>query len=194
VADAKIIGLDPSLRNWGVATGTYNAAKRIVTVDDLFVVQPVVPTGKQVRQSSKDLEAAFQLLEGVLPYANEVNAIFVEVPVGSQNARSMASYGICIGILGAIRALGLPFFEVTPTEVKVTAVNSKTATKRQMIDWATKAHPNAPWPTQVKKGVTSIIESKAEHMADAVGAIHAGIQTPAFQQAVRFMEGAEITH
>lgn len=67
----------------------------------------------------------------------DVNMVVVEVPVGSQSARSMASYGICIGILASITK---PMIQVTPTEVKMATVGSKTASKQDMIDWATSAY------------------------------------------------------
>ena len=94
----------------------------------------------------------------------------------------MASYGICVGVLGALRAQGIPFFEVTPIEVKLAACGIKTASKSQMIDWAVKNYPKAPWPTYKENGSSLISSAKAEHMADAIAAIHAGISTLAFKQ------------
>jgi Holliday junction resolvasome RuvABC endonuclease subunit len=183
----KVVGFDPSMNNWGIATGTYDTESRKVTIYHLDVTNAVLPTGKQVRQNSKDLEAAQQLYAGALKVIDEAHAIFVEVPVGSKSARAMASYGICIGILGGLRASGTPFFEVTPTEVKVAATGLKTATKKQMIDWGVSAHPEAPWPTYKRKGELVITESTAEHMADAVGAIYAGLATNQFKQSLHFM-------
>jgi Holliday junction resolvasome RuvABC endonuclease subunit len=104
----------------------------------------------------------------------------------------MASYGICVGILGAMRSRGTHFFEVTPTEVKLAATNNKTATKKQMIDWAMTNHPAAPWPWYKKKGERLLSEAKAEHMADAIAAIYAGVKLPAFQQ-LTMMVGASPT-
>lgn len=95
----------------------------------------------------------------------------------------MASYGICVGILGAIRESGIPFFEVTPTEVKLASVGSKTASKSDMINWAIKHHPEAGWP--MSRG--SVVAGKAEHMADAIATIYAGIKTQPFQQILPFL-------
>jgi hypothetical protein len=173
------------MNNWGIASGDLNLSTGALTITSLAVTQPVKPTGKQVRQNSKDLEAANQLAAGAWAAVKDAQAIFIEVPVGSQSARAMASYGICIGILGSMRANGIPFYEVTPTEVKLAATNNKTATKNQMIDWATGEYPYADWPTETKKGVSRIIVSKAEHMADAIAAIHAGVKTQMFQQTLR---------
>jgi len=93
-------------------------------------------------------------------------------------SRAMASYGICVGVLGALRASGIPFFEVTPREVKMASVGSKVATKEAMINWARQTHPEAGWPKAA---------AKAEHMADATAAIHAGLRTNEFKQLIQFL-------
>ena len=183
----KVVGFDPSLRNWGIAIGTYEIAFNKLTITDLQTLCPILPTGKQVRQNSLDLESAMQLCKGAMAAMEDAHAIFVEVPIGSQSARAMASYGICVGVLGALRAAGKPFFEVTPTEVKVTACGTKTATKEQMILWALHKHPEANWPTYKENGKTLISSAKAEHQSDAIGAIYAGFSSNQFQQLLRFM-------
>jgi Holliday junction resolvasome RuvABC endonuclease subunit len=141
------------------------------------VINPVLPTGKQVRQNSLDLQASQQLCAGALSAVKDAQIIFVEVPVGSQSARAMASYGICVGVLGALRASGIPFFEVTPNEVKLASVGSKVATKNEMIQWASNTHPEVQWPKAA---------AKAEHVADATAAIHAGLNTNEFKQLIPF--------
>ncbi len=181
-----VVGFDPSMNNWGVSRGIMtvdasNLRNSHLRIVDLSVINPIKPDNKQVRINSKDLIAAEQLAEGAMKAAKGAHVIFVEVPVGSQSARAMASYGICVGILGALRASGIPFFEVTPSEVKMAATGLKTATKGDMISWARAQHPEAPWPTYKEKGVTLISEAKAEHMADATAAIYAGVRTTTFQ-------------
>lgn len=178
MAVLRVLGLDPSLRNWGIAAGTYDTVTGKLLIKCLRVTRAEVPDGKQVRQNSKDLAAAQQLYAGVQPFLGQANLIFAEVPVGSQSARAMASYGICVGVLGSIRN-SAPFFEVTPDEVKLTTVGNKTATKQQMIDWAVAKHPEAPWP-RTSKG--AIIAGKAEHMADAIASIYAGLQSNQYKQ------------
>ncbi len=186
-----VVGFDPSLRNWGIAKGVMTAEiPGSLEITHLGVIQPVLPTGKQVRQNSLDLESARQLCAQALAAAQGAHAIFVEVPIGSQSARAMASYGICVGVLGALRASGIPFFEVTPTEVKMISVGKKTATKSEMIQWAYNRHPEAKWPTYTQHGQTLVSEAKAEHMADAVAAIHAGLASNPFQQMLPFMRAA----
>lgn len=190
MASIQVASFDPSLRNWGIAKGTLCLQTMKLTISSVDVINPVLPTGKQVRQNSKDVESAYQLAEGAIAAAKGAQAIFVEVPVGSKSARAMASYGICVGVLGALRAQGIPFFEVTPTEVKLAATGNKTATKKQMIDWATTQHPEANWPFYLRNGEQLISEAKAEHTADAIAAIYAGLRTPQFKQALPFMRAA----
>lgn len=183
----NVVGFDPSLRNWGIARGTYDTVSRQILIPELSVIQPVLPEGKQVRQNSKDVEAAYQLTVGALAVVHEAQAIFSEIPVNSQSARAAAAYGVVCGVSGALRAANVPFFELTPTEVKVAATRNKNATKDDMIKWAMAKHPEANWPMQKKKGELVVIEGKAEHMADAIGAIYAGISSIPFQQLLQML-------
>lgn len=187
----SVIGFDPSLNNWGIARGKYNTASGEITIASLEVIKPVAPSRKIMRVNSSDLSRAAQLAQGVIQEASYNAQIFVEVPVGSQSARSMASYGVCIGILGYLRAMGTPFYEVTPTEVKQVASGKSSATKKEMIDWASGKHPDAPWPMKMSKGTNSIVTGTAEHMADAVAAIYAGVASPTFQQNVALLNATK---
>lgn len=190
----KVVGQDPSLRNWGLAIGTYDLETKELHIKTVDITNAELPKGKQVRQNSLDLESAYQLYKGAVAAAEGAHAVFVEVPVGSQSARAMASYGICVGVLGALRANGIPFFEVTPTEVKLAGAGTKTATKRDMIDWAMASHPEANWPMYKKNGAVLVSEALAEHMADAVAAIHAGLACNAFKQMLPFITANKDQH
>jgi Holliday junction resolvasome RuvABC endonuclease subunit len=182
-----VVGLDPSMNNWGISRGVMtvdptNLRNSSLKISNLSVINPVKPKDKQVRINSKDLLAAEQLAQGVLKALQGAQVVFVEVPVGSQSARAMASYGICVGILGTLRATGVAFFEVNPSEVKMASVGSRTASKSEMIKWAVAQHPEANWPMYTEHGVQCLSEAKAEHMADATAAIYAGVRTSSFQQ------------
>lgn len=176
----KVLGMDPALLNWGLAEATLSLETGVLDVPHLTLVQPKDLEGKQVRQNSKDLHRSEQLAEPVMAAARKAKAIFVEVPVGSQSARAMASYGICVGILGAVRALGIPLIEVTATESKKIFTGNANATKREMIEKAYELYPDANFPWHNGK-----IPDKAEHMADAIAAIHSGVRTPMFQNLMR---------
>lgn len=183
----QVCGFDPSLLHWGIAVAQLDLETGVLDTPVLSVTEPDELKGKQVRNNSNDLFRAQQLATAALKAIEGSKVIFVEVPVGSQNARSMASYGICVGILGSIKAQGVALIEVTPTEVKKTFTGNKTASKQQMIAQAVEYYPEANWPRQTRDGKIKNTSWKkgdllasAEHMADAIAAIHAGCVTPEF--------------
>lgn len=177
-----VVGFDPSLTHWGIASGELDLTTGYLEKLTLSILEPEKLTKKQVRQNSCDLHVAEQLASAALEAVEGCKAIFVEVPVGSQSARAMASYGVCVGILGAIRARGHELIEVSPTEVKVAFTGNKNATKQQMIEQALLLYPEANFPCHRGK-----ITAKAEHAADAIAAIHAGVHTPLFQNLMRLL-------
>lgn len=179
-----VLGMDPSLRNWGLASGLLDLDTGVLELTDLSVVQPREETSKQVRKNSKDLEIAHILANQLLAPMRTAKVIFVEVPVGSQSARAMASYGICVGILGTMQAQNIQIIEVTAFEVKHALTGNKNATKDQMIQKGMELYPDARWP--MHKGQAA---SKSEHIADAIGAIHAGVKTPVFQNLMQLLKG-----
>jgi Holliday junction resolvasome RuvABC endonuclease subunit len=178
--------MDPSLTHWGLAFGELDLETGYLDVLNLKLIEPEKLTHKQVRQNSTDLYVADQLAKPALDAARTAKAIFVEVPVGSQSARAMASYGVCVGILGAIRAEGIPLIEVTASETKFAFTGDKNATKKQMIAQAIALYPSANFPQQRGR-----IVDKAEHVADAIAAIHAGVNTPMFQNLIRLFDQTE---
>lgn len=177
----KVVGFDPSLSNWGIAAGTLDVISKDVIITSLDVIKTAPTKEKSVRKNSTDLDRAEILVKGALGALRGAQAVFVEVPVGSQTARAMTSYGVCVGILAAFRAAGKPFFIISPDEVKK-VTGKASASKAEMIAWAMRKQPNAPWPMQTELGVTSVVAGKAEHMADAYAAIEAGINSQQFKQ------------
>lgn len=192
----KLVGWDPSLRNWGLAAAYCDSLTGEIELVKLALLQPVLNKGKQVRQNSLDLQSAEQLYAGAMAMTQGAHAVFGEVPVGSQSARAMASYGICVGVLGSLRASGIPFFDVTASEVKLATGQKKTASKDDMIQWATTKYPKANW-LRYAHSCAGRANSKGEivgayqageptgdneHLADAVAAIHAGINLQQFKQ------------
>ena len=180
--ELNIIGIDPSLRNFGLAIGKYNFETQEFSVHDLRLITSETEHLKRVRKNSEDLERARLLVTGTetIIKKEEISYAFVEVPHGSQSARAMASYGICIGILAS---LSVPIIQVTATENKVKATGHKTASKEEMINWAMKKFPNAPWLTRKVHGQLMPVE-KNEHLADACGAINAGVLTDEWKNIV----------
>jgi Holliday junction resolvasome RuvABC endonuclease subunit len=179
-----ILGMDPSLTHWGLASSSLDLTTGIMDDPVNTLIVPDRLQHKQVRQNSKDLHEAEQLASIVFKLARQAKVIFAEVPVGSQSARAMASYGVCVGILGALRAEGIQVIEVTATEVKKALTGRSQATKREMINAAVALYPTSDFFARGGK-----IPDKAEHVADAIGAIHAGVNTSTFQNLMRLFQG-----
>ncbi len=179
MATVSIVGIDPSLNNFGLAKGIVDLDTLSVELHELALVTTESNTTnkKVVRKNSDDLDRARKLHIELHEFLKGVDLVSVEIPVGSQSARAMASYGVCIGVLASIQQ---PFIQVTPTEVKLCSVGSKTASKDQMIQWATNLYPNLNWLTTSRNG-GQVITTKNEHLADAIAAIHAGLLTDQFK-------------
>lgn len=178
----QVAGFDPSFTNWGIAEGQLDLDTGYLENVRLEIVSTEKGKAKQVRTNSDDLQRCEELARKALEVGRRCKAIFVEVPVGSQNASGMKAYGVVCGILGTLRAEGIQIIEVTPTEVKKTFTGNKNATKEQMIAQAVQLYPDANFP--MNRGQ---IASKAEHVADALAAIHAGVSTPIFQNLLRIL-------
>lgn len=186
MAKLTVVGIDPSLRNMGFSKGVIDLDTGDIVSVDLVLVETEADkkNAKVVRKNSDDLERARLLHEAIQKHTKGYSIAFVEVPVGSQSARAMASYGICVGVLASCP---IPMVQVTPNEVKMATVGIKTATKEQMIEWASQTHPTAPWLTVKRKGVIEMV-NKNEHLADATAAIHAGVLTDQFRQLSAMMK------
>lgn len=156
----------------------YDIQLATLALAKLEVIQPPSDDSKQVRQSSKDLTRADYIFDRIKPYLPHIDVICIEVPHGSQNARASLGAGICIGLISALRSMtDKPIIYVNATETRKEITGKASATKQQAIDWAYGKYPGDKWP--VLKG--KLIASKAEHMADAIAAVHAGIKTETFK-------------
>jgi len=169
----RIVGFDPSLRNWGMASVWVEEGNPVLSeIDDLQICQP--KPDKTLAPNMRDLKTAQRHFTFFEYYAKHCHAICAELPHGSQSSRAMASYGVCLGVLGSLAmASGVPLITLTAREVKEQAVGDPNASKEQMVEWATQFGTSYEdmWPTH--RG--QIVMGKAEHMADALGAINAAI-------------------
>jgi len=168
-------GLDPSLSNFGMAKGVAYY-KRCATEPWAMDIQEIALVSTKADKATKyknedDTRRARELGVAMLTFFEDVDTIYVELPVGSQSARAMASYGICVGVCAA---LGKRLVRVAAKDVKLIATNNPKAEKAEMIDWATNKYPKLPWLTRKLKG-ESVLTNANEHVADAIAAIHAGL-------------------
>ncbi|EHU2760853.1 crossover junction endodeoxyribonuclease RuvC [Acinetobacter baumannii] len=179
----KVVGMDPSLRNWGMSKTLYDPESQSLEILEFGLIQPDIPTAKSFRQSEKDIIAAQQLFTQAYHFAKDADIVCVEVPVGSQSSRAMVSYATCTSVIGSLIAMGFQVVCVTPVDVKKVIGNPQ-ASKHEVIEWVRKLHPLAPFPTYKKGGQVLISEAKAEHLCDSVVAIYAGMKKKRFLQLV----------
>ena len=167
-------GLDPSLSNFGMCKGIATRKDSVVTtsLDITHTSLITSKTNKNIKyKNMDDLHRAMELGAAMIKFFSSVDEIYVELPVGSQSARAMASYGVCIGI---IAALGDRVFRVAAKDVKIAATGNGNASKQDMIDWATSEYPDLDWLTKTIKKKTTYTKAN-EHIADSIAALHAGL-------------------
>lgn len=181
----KIVGIDPALRNTGLALAEFDTETGSLKYTTIHLLQTENQAGKTVRKSSDDLRCARELSRGIKKFLNDHKPHFVmaEIPTGTQSARGAFSNGVCLGLLAG---LGYEIVELSPTEVKMASVGERTASKQDMITWAVAEEPNLPWLYRTSKG-KKILKNDNEHLADAVAAINAGVQSVQFLMALRVL-------
>ena len=171
-----VMGIDPSLRNTGIAIASVSPdTNRILSIDDLILAR-TQPGPKSQRKSSADYEAASIISAMIRNAVEEYNpkVVFAEIPSGTQSSRASFALGITLGIMATMQPKPI---EVTPQQTKLQSVGIRTATKGEMIQWATLLYPGAPW----QRSRTGRIMNANEHLADACGVIHAGLVTPEWE-------------
>lgn len=176
----RILGIDPALNNVGLVLSEVDVNNMTVNITDMFLLKTENQSGKVVRKNSDDLRRANEIFEAVEDHCSRADIVMAEIPVGTQSARGAMSNGICVGVLASIKK---PLIQVTPSEAKLVATGRKTATKAEMIEWATRMYPLAGW-LQYKRGGKLLYTDSNEHLADAVAIIHAGIKTQQFRAAL----------
>jgi len=177
----SVLGFDPSMTHWGVAGGIYNTKSGTLKIKTIDCIIPVKITTKSAFTNTVDIDVGKQLFKQVLSVAEQHDIIFAEVPVGTRSSRGMCAYGMCCQLIGALEILNNPCIQVTASQVKKALHGNPKASKHEMIAAAFKQYPNLNWPTHQANGRPVMTGGKAEHMADAIGAILAGLQTNQFQ-------------
>lgn len=185
----RIVTIDPSMRHTALVAFDLNVETGVATVCDSITINTEKTTDKRVRASSDLIASCRDLHKGAMAFIQKHSPvlIFAETPSGSQSASGMKSYGISCFLLGTITPSPI---EVTPIEVKKASVGEKTASKKEMIAWAFKKHPELDWKLD-RSGVPQA--TTEEHKADAVAVLYAGMKTADYSRAREFMLSAPNT-
>lgn len=177
-----VMGVDPSLNNWGFSYG-------YISISPDSPISLEIVHGQVIQNKSKpskikqpknviDMNRASEIYIEMLTHLKTFKPyyVFVELPYGSQSSRAMMSAGLCTGVMGSLaEGYNTRYEVVTPRTCKKVTVGSLTASKEEMIKWVVDNHPEYSLPTRMLNGERVINSSQAEHIADSVAAIHAGI-------------------
>lgn len=170
-----LTGLDPSFRNLGMVKFVYDR-EGLFPIDEKLQVTVKAPKAAKVRVNCDDLERARDLYKAMQAFIAGSDYLFMEMPVGSQSASGMKSYGVCVGLAASIE---IPLILVLPHEVKQATGLAKTASKEEMRKWAYKKYPDVRW-LRARNNPKGAFTDANEHLADACAAVEAGIKTPEF--------------
>jgi Holliday junction resolvasome RuvABC endonuclease subunit len=185
------MGIDPGFAATGFAIATVEGRSPIIkSVLAIGLIESDVDA--TVRTKTEDRFLRAQLLQEQLRWvANEfqVDAIACEMPYLSVGRYTNFAHGI---LFGAIAALDLPTLLIWPAQLKSVARKSRKvagrrsfASKKEVIAWAMAVSKPSrlAWPTSKVPNTLGLKYKKqqvvvyAEHPADALAAIQAGIRT-----------------
>jgi Holliday junction resolvasome RuvABC endonuclease subunit len=178
----KIVGVDPSLRSTGLAIGWLDIDTLQWEVEEVKLVKTEKSKLKMIRKSADDYDRCRILYEGLRETVEDAQLAFVEMPIGSQSSDAMKSYGAMCMLAATIDC---PMIQVTPAAVKVQATGDKLAQKEEMIEWATNKWPDINWLRSGKRLIGA-----NEHLADACGAINAGMKEGDFDAVVAMLRSS----
>ena len=163
MTEITIAGIDPALNNTGLVKANLDVTTNEMEIIGMRLVETKPGKEKTVRKNSDDLERARTIKYAMDDFLKDCSLAFVEMPVGTQSARGMCSYGICVGLVASI---AIPVIQVTPLEVKFAVKGSKQASKADIIKWAVDKYPSELWITKpVSNGLAYL--NKNEHLIGA---------------------------
>lgn len=180
----QFISIDPSLANMGIVKGSINivGGKTLIELDSYELITTKKSQVKTIRASSDTIDRCAYLHKNLTRVIEEFqpDVCFAETPSGSQSYSGALSFAISCFLISLCNP---PAIQVTPTEVKKFTVGSKTASKKEIINYIGEKYPGF----LKKKKDGSYLEGEMEHIADAVCIVEAGIQTNQFKQISKFI-------
>lgn len=187
----KIIGMDPSMSNWGMCKATLDVVTMEWTVDDLILIETESEAKKGVIKQSDDLRRAKIVQEGMIEACSDASFAISEIPFCNPAGYAGANFNSGL-VTGVLASCPIPLIQVFPSEVKQKATGVRSATKGEMIEWAMDRFPDAPWRMRTLKG-KRVPTAANEHLADAVASINAGLDSQQLQQALAIYRGMKVS-
>lgn len=194
----RVTAFDPSMNNWGaISVDVYYIIEEDGSLSTRFdqskIAVEVIKTSSNPkdkrRQVIKNTERAQVLWEGLQQFKDS-DYFFVESPHGSQSFSAALSYGMCVGLLGALSSTGIPMQHITAVHARKTVLKPETLAsvsednpiKDVVMKTMTTYYDRFPWPTRRVDGVPQFIKSRVEHLSDGLMVLLAGLDSPEFLQ------------
>ncbi|WP_374335331.1 hypothetical protein [Methyloversatilis sp.] len=173
------------MSNWGIAVAMVDIDTLEVEIENLVLIETEPETKKGVRKDSDDLRRAHEVRDGMLLACIGAAFAISEVPFMTPQGYASANFNSGL-VTGVLASCPVPLIQVFPQEVKKLITGSRHAAKEEIIEWAAEKYPDAPWK-KVKRGGKMVLTKANEHLADAVAAIHAGLESDQFKQGLTMM-------
>lgn len=176
----QVIGMDPSMSNWGLAKCMVEISSLKVEVRELFLIETESEAKKGVIKQSDNLRRAHELRTMMIEHCEGSSIAISEIPFCAPTAYAIANFNAGL-VTGVLASCPIPMIQVFPADVKMAAIGHRQAAKEEMIEWGLEKHPEANWKMRKFKGKDRPVAAN-EHLADALAAVYAGIRTQQFQQ------------
>lgn len=167
-ARIKLLALDPAMNNTGIIKGVLSQGKlwelKGSCINRKLLEERMAPDKLVLKSSWKaayDLEYFSLLNQQLQANLESCHVCLAELPLGSQSAMAMKSYGATLALLASLSKQEKPFIPV-----KAHQVRSLGKTKDDIIQWAKTTYPHA---------LLSKAKCLAEHEADALAVMHLGL-------------------
>jgi Holliday junction resolvasome RuvABC endonuclease subunit len=166
-----LLGIDPSLAKTGLCLAKCHQDHGITDIVGLKLIKTdsAAEKGKKNKHDLFRAKSIWKDMQLYLAMADFVASETPQIAGDVMQSRSIWTSGIMFGLLATITH---PLIQVSALEVKIAATGNRKASKKEMIEWAFKLFPDAPWLYKKVHDVRSPILDN-EHIADAMGVVKA---------------------
>lgn len=175
----SVLGADPAFRNMGLVLVDVNTDTLEMRPRVIKLIKTEKSKDKKVKVSSDNLSRAKILSKHIRHWESFAKIMVAEIPSGAQSAKAAYGFGVAVGVVSGHT---IPLIPVTPLEAKASATGYKNASKSDMIEWATGKWPDLQWPMGNGRGQFAPYSGDAEHLADALAIVKAGIESDLFKE------------
>ncbi len=165
----KFISVDPSLNNTAVVVGVIYNDKIVPQEYTLIQTHPPKKGEPKIKNLVYRVRHILKTLKEIVDREN-ADCCFAELPTGSQSSTASIGVGVSCSI---ISVLCENTTYVTASEVKISAVGNKNATKKEIMKYCEDKYPDFNFE---RKKDGTLVEGRMEHVCDAICIAEAGFK------------------